>query len=200
MEIWKDINGFPGYQVSNEGRVRTFFRKKHYPSGYGTYRYISEESTIMKQSDDGNGYMKLMLYSQKDGRRYCKKVHRLVAEAFIPHNPCDDTVDHIQSGSDGKRNNHVENLRWIPREDNIRKAYRDGMCNKRIETQRKPVVATDLWSGGTLYFKSISEAAKILRIDNSSISHNLNGDCEKAGHYVFEYAGWEDILLYGGDN
>lgn len=46
MEIWKDIHNFPGYQVSNKGRVRSFLNKKHSKNN---------EPKIMKASDDGNG-------------------------------------------------------------------------------------------------------------------------------------------------
>ena len=200
MENWKDIDGFPGYQVSDQGRVRTFWKKKHYPTGYGTYRYLSDEPAIMSQSDDGNGYMKLMLYSKSDNRRVCKKVHRLVAEAFIDHDDRDDTVDHIRSGAYGKLDNSVSNLRWIPRSENIRKAYRDGVCDERIRRQNKAIVAIDLWTNEEYYFNSIRDAALTLGIDQSSISHVLRGDFEKTSHYVFEYAGREDMLLYGGDD
>lgn len=196
MEEWRDINGFPGYQVSNKGRVRSFWRRKHYPTGYGSYNYISDIPKIMSVSDDGNGYMKVMLYSE-DGRRYCKKVHRLVAETFIPNTHADYTVDHIRSGPAGKLDNSVENLQWISRADNIRKAYRDGMCNERIVRSYRPVVALDLWSGEELYFNSIKEASRELGIERSSISHVLIGDIEKVGRYTFEYAGREERLLYG---
>lgn len=135
MERWKDIDGFPGYQVSDKGNVRTFWQKRHYPTGYGTYRYLSDTPSLMSQSDDGNGYMKVMLYSKDDGKRYCKKVHRLVAEAFEQ-----------------------------------------------------------------LYFSSIKEASFELGIDRASISHILCGDYEKTSHYTFEYASWEDRLLYGFDD
>ena len=196
MEEWRDIKGFTGYQVSNRGNVRTFWKKKRYPTGYGTYRYLESTPTIMSQSDDGNGYMKLMLYSQEDNRRYCKKVHRLVAEAFIEHDAEHDTVDHIQSGRNGKLDNSVENLRWISRSENIKKAYRDGICDSRIRSQRKDIMVTDLWTGKERYFESIDEAARELGLNRTSISHVLMGDIDKLSHYTFEYAGREDRLLY----
>lgn len=200
MEEWRDIDGFLGYQVSDKGNVNTFWRKKHYPTGYGTYRYLSDNPALMSQSDDGNGYMKVMLYSKKDGRRYCKKVHRLVAEAFIDNPNNYDTVDHIKSGRAGKLDNSVSNLRWMPRSENIKKAYRDGACDERIRNQTIDIIATDLWTGEELYFDSIKEAAYTLGIDRTSISHALRGDCEKASHYTFEYANREDRLLYGFDD
>lgn len=198
-EEWRDIKGFPGYQVSDQGRVRTFFKKKHYPTGYGTYNYLSDTPSIMSASDDGNGYLKLMLYSKEDGKRYCKKVHRLVAEAFIEHDESDDTVDHIFSGEIGKLDNSVSNLRWVPRAENIKKAYRDGVCEDRIRRQRKPILATDLWTREEMYFPSIEIASRRLGIDRASISHVLLGDYEKTSHYTFEYLYGEDRLLYDTD-
>ena len=204
MEEWRDIKGFLGYQVSNEGRVRTFWKKKHYPAGYGTYNYLSDTPKIMSVSDDGNGYMKVMLYCHADGKRYCRKVHKLVADVFLPNNyeygQCDYTVDHIESGPQGKLNNAVTNLRWMPRADNIRKAYADGMHEDRIRRSWKPIIATDLWTGCECYFSSIKEASCMLGIERTAISHVLRGDNNRVGHYHFEYAGREDNLLYGDDD
>lgn len=201
MEEWRDIEGFPGYQVSNFGQVRSFWRKRHYPSGYGTYRYLSNEPIVMSQSDDGNGYMKVMLYSRLDGKRYCKKVHRLVAEAFIPqpYGDAEYTVDHIRSGPEGKLDNSIWNLQWITRRENIQKAYRDGVCNERIAQQRRDVIAIDLWTGREFYFESVREAADELGLASSAIPHVLNGDMWRTSHYRFEYAGLEERLLYGND-
>lgn len=200
MENWKDINGFPGYQVSDQGRVRTFWKRKHYPTGYGSYNIIGDTPKIMSQSNDGNGYMKVMLYNQSDKKRYCKKVHRLVAESFINHDSCYDTVDHIRSGAIGKLDNSVKNLRWVTRVENVQKAYRDGMCDERIRKSRQPIMAIDLWAGKERYFESIVEASRSLGVNNGSISHILSGDYERAGRYTFEHAGREEVLLYGGDN
>ena len=179
MEEWKVIEGFEDYQVSNKGRVRN-------------------KNRIMKTSDDGNGYQKLMLYNRKENKGYCKKVHRLVAEAFIPRKEGCDTVDHIISGPNGKLNNSVKNLRWISRRDNIKKAYKDGVCDERIRRQKKPVVMTDVWSGEKRFYKSIDDAANFNNMDRSNISHNLlNGSGITSEHYIFEYADREDILLNG---
>ncbi len=200
MEEWRDIKDFPGYQVSNQGRVRTFWRRKHYATGYGSYNYISDIPRIMSASDDGNGYLKLMLYSKTDGKRHCKKIHRLVAEAFIPCNIDGDvTVDHILSGSLGKLDNSVNNLRWMSRRENIQKAYREGMCDERIARQAVPIMAFDIWTGKEFYFYSIADAARALRLDATGISHVLSGRISRTSHYTFEYAGEEERLLYGND-
>ena len=205
MEEWRDINGFLGYQISNKGRVRSFWKRKHYPTGYGTYRYLSDTPKIMSVSDDGNGYMKVMLYCHDDGKRYCRKIHKLVADAFIPNVfeyglNADYTVDHIKPGPEGKLDNTVENLRWIPRGDNIRKAYQEGLHDDRIRCSWRPIIAIDEWTGEECYFSSIKEAAYMLNVDRTAISHVLRGDAYRVNRYRFEYAGREDVLLYGDDD
>lgn len=181
-EIWRSIPGFSSYEVSNCGRIRNL------------------DGRILSTSDDGNGYQKLMLYSD-DGYRYCKKVHRIVAEVFLskPTGIDDLTVDHIKSGADGKLDNSVYNLRWISRSENIKKAYRDGVCDDRINSQRKTIRCVNLWTYDELYYSSISEASEDLGIDRSAISHVLRGDIERTSHYVFEYVVGKERLLYDSD-
>ena len=199
-EIWKAIDRFDGYQVSNKGRVRSYWKKKRKEKGYGTYRLRTDDPYIMPTSDDGNGYQKLSMRSDRDNKDYCRKVHKLVADAFLPHGPEDgDTVDHIKSGPEGKLDNSVENLRWMPRGDNVRKAYEDGMHDRRIRNSQKDIFAIDLWTGDEIYFSSIKEASEELHIDRSSISHVLRGDFERTSHYRFEYAGNEGRMLYGSN-
>lgn len=197
MEEWKDIQGFRGFQVSNQGRIRSHWERKRCPTGYGTYRYYNKTPHILPMSDDGNGYLKVFLHSEENNKSYCKKVHRLVAEAFIPKpDGSDYTVDHIRSGKENKLDNSVDNLQWMPRRDNIQKAYLDGVCDERIARQNKPIVATDLWTMDTQYFHSIGDAAAELGVDRTAISHVLRGDCERTSHYIFEYAGREERLLH----
>lgn len=86
-EIWKDAPGFPGYQVSNAGRVRSF------------YRVLAPDSV--------KGYYRVRLY--RNGRVYRIFIHRLVAMAFVP-NP--DGLPQINHKNEIKIDNRAENLEW----------------------------------------------------------------------------------------
>lgn len=170
MEIWKDILDFPGYQVSNKGRVRSFWYRPTY--GRGAKRAIGVEPRIMPMSDDGNGYLKVCL--KKGGKNYMRKIHRLVAEAFLPAPPDPSyTVDHIQSGPVGKLDNSVENLQWLTRGDNIRKAWRDGANEPVRLTACQPVLVTDTYDDHSIFFRSIKDAAYYLGIDLEYLRHHL---------------------------
>lgn len=197
-EEWKDIEGFPGYQVSNKGQVRSFYEKKKAFGRWGGVERILHDKPqrTLLQSDDGNGYMKVFL--QNDQKRRCVKVHRLVAEAFIPRKEGCDTVDHIKPGPEGKLDNSVENLRWIPRRENIQKAYSDGVCDSRIDRSKVPVMVTDEWSGEEKYYESVRAAAEAINRHQSSISHAISkSGIGTVSHYTIEKAGEEDIMLYG---
>ena len=93
-EIWKDIDDFTGYQISNKGRVRSFHKYKMGQNKEADA--LVETPHIMRTtSDNGCGYLKVML--RRNGKSYCRKIHRLVAKAFVS-NPYDyDTVDHISN-------------------------------------------------------------------------------------------------------
>ena len=100
MEVWKPILEFQGlYEVSNIGRVR---RVAHYENN----RFFGERIKITRPDKDG--YETVALYH---GRQCVKtrKVHRLVAEAFI-ENP--DNLPQINHKDENKMNNHVNNLEW----------------------------------------------------------------------------------------
>lgn len=94
----KDIKGFEGlYQISDEGRVYSAYSKKY-----------------LKLRKDKDGYLLVNLY--KDKKQYTKKVHRLVAEAFIDNPEGKKEVNHIDCQRD---NNCVSNLEWMTHRDNV---------------------------------------------------------------------------------
>lgn len=101
-EIWKPIPNFPGYEISNRGRVRSFWKR-----GQGTWNKIDIPQRIRQPSIEGRGYLQISLW--KNGKNYCRLVHRLVLFAFIGPRPSGMEACHY----DGIRtNNFLENLRW----------------------------------------------------------------------------------------
>ena len=118
-EIWKDIQGCEGkYQVSTQGEVRSKQADgwRSLKQGYGEGRYAQVVISI-------------------NGKRYTRRVHRLVAEAFLenPHNK--PQIDHI----DGNHfNNRADNLRWAtPSENTNNPNTKANMRGKKKEQRRK---------------------------------------------------------------
>ena len=113
-EIWKDIEGYEGlYQVSTCGNVKSLPKVRR--NGTGTY--IQKEK-LLKPSNTSTGYKKVELC--KDGKRKSFKVHRLVAQAFIPNPENKREVNHIDGN---KHNNNVNNLEWVTSSENKLHAF-----------------------------------------------------------------------------
>ena len=111
MEEWKAIKGYEGlYEVSNLGRVKSLERKVKHP----IVREKTIKEKILKYNIDNNGYLYVTLY--KDGKSKSFKVHRLVAIAFIPNPNNKPDIDHINTN---KKDNRIENLRWVTKEENM---------------------------------------------------------------------------------
>lgn len=124
-EVWKDIPDFKGsYQVSDIGRVRSVDRVVTFNDG-SMRKYKGK--VLKPHVHKITGYEHLTL--SNDGRCNSKSVHRLVLETFKPHvNMNDLEVNHIDGN---KLNNHLTNLEWSTRHDNILHAYAIGlMVNK----------------------------------------------------------------------
>lgn len=148
-EIWKDIDGFGGkYQVSNQGRVRCFYRNKGW--------------RIMKQHIGGNKYPRVSLY--KNGEYIDCLVHRLVASAFID-NPTE--LPQINHKDEDRRNNRVENLEWCTVKYNLLYGNR---CKKIAKSLSKAVFQYNLQCELVRVFSSAKEAERETGADNRHIS------------------------------
>ena len=146
-EIWKEIEGYPNYQVSNMGRV------KRLSTGY--YRRTEK---ILKPQLQNNGYLHIKL-SQKDKTK-CILVHRLVAQVFIPNPNNLPQVNHI---NEDKTDNRVENLEWCDRKYNIN--YGNGI-SKRVKTNKENGTYKKI---GEINYKNFSKSILQFSKDNSFI-------------------------------
>jgi len=134
-EEWKGIEGFPGYRISNTGRVwsNKLMRCLNIP-----------------ESNDKDGYLRIGLWINNE--RWTHRVHRLVACHFIPNPEMKPTVNHKDKN---KHNNHFSNLEWHT------VAEQNAHRNLTYKCPTKPIV---LEKDGVEYpFNSTREAAVFLK-------------------------------------
>ena len=124
-EEWRPVVGYEGlYEVSSFGRVRSLDRQVRRPH---TGPYL-KPGRILKLGTHRQGYR--LAYLAREGSERAVKVHRLVAEAFIPNpqnKPC------VLHGRNGVSDNSVQNLRWGTQSENNLDTVRDG--NHRSSTK-----------------------------------------------------------------
>jgi len=117
-EIWKDIIGFEGYyQVSSKGRVKSVKRVLTMRNQVTTWQQEKPE-VILSLGKDSKGYFHVRLSPAGCNPRTAR-VHRLVAEVFLPP-PSEELIKNCKNigyilinHKDGnKENNCVDNLEW----------------------------------------------------------------------------------------
>lgn len=179
MEEWRDIEGFEGiYQVSNMGRVRSLAHEtngKHY------------KGKILS-SGVSAGYHLVRL--SKGNEKVSKRVHRLVAEAFIENLNELPEVNHLDGN---KNNNCVENLEWCTSKENKVHAWVTGLTKAPPAEMPKAVMQYDTNILIAVY-KSIKIASMLLDISSEDICKCCKGKRKSAGGYVWKYAKEGDVL------
>lgn len=165
-EIWKDINGYEGYyQVSNLGRVKSLPRWIYYSDG----RKYFYDGVILSFNTDHGGYSTVVLTINTNLET--KKVHRLVAEAFLP-NP--NNLPEVNHKDENKKNNQVSNLEWCNNDYNNHYGTRlERVQNILIETLGKPVVFTKIDTGEKFYYPAINIGIKELNLDPRAVQRCL---------------------------
>lgn len=124
-EEWKPCPGYHGYyEVSNLGRVKTAAIFIRHDGNWAEEGGYVKKLKIRNQQTNRYGYKTIKLC--KLGNCTQARVHRLVAQAFIPGGSPTHQVNHIDGD---KTNNRVDNLEWVSAKENMEHAWRTGLVN-----------------------------------------------------------------------
>ncbi len=147
----KSVKDFPDYYITSCGKVWSYRKNK-----------------FLKPSLN-NGYLQVVLANDKESKTF--KVHRLIAETYIPNPNNLPEVDHIDRDTN---HNWLSNLRWV-----------SSIENNSNKSNNKKVKCIEL----NKTFNTIMEVERELNINHENISKVCRGKRKTAGGYHWEYVG-----------
>lgn len=155
-----DIKGFESrYAVTSDGNV--WSHPKNVKGGHN--------GKWLKKNYDSDGYLLVGLSLGKRAVRKQAKVHRLVAEAFIP-NP--SNYLHVNHKNGDKTDNRVENLEWVTHAQNMHHAKMNSFVAKetargaKLNWQKVKDIRNSTLSQKALGIKYSVTVATISRVQN----------------------------------
>lgn len=157
IEIWKTIEDFPDYEISNLGRVR-------------------KGSLLLKQQTTIKDYKVVRLYTEKQVKGL--KVHRLVAFAFLPNPLNRNQINHIDGD---KANNKISNLEFCTGSENVQHAIKLGLMKPPFKSgslnPRAKLTNQDVQKIRQMLSLKIphSKIALVFNVCNSAISDIASG-------------------------
>ncbi len=155
----KEIPGYEGlYLITDDGQV------------------INERTNRVLKCSNKDGYRKIKLTKNKEEKTF--RIHRLVAQAFVP-NP--DELPQVDHKDEDKTNNHRTNLRWCTHQQNVNFHYENNPEKKQkiFYGPRKPRIASkQVIIDGTLYM-SIGQAAKYIAEDSGKNEATINKEIRR---------------------
>ena len=169
MKFGRPIEGYPGYAVSNGGRVKSL-KREVLRSGH----MMKLQECMLKPRALKKGHMYVNL--RRDNKATSTYVHRLVAMAFIGRPPPDKP--HIAHWDGDPSNNDVSNLRWVTPKENSADTARLGRHKRPggTESSRGKFSDEDLLKIlSKPAEKPIRTLAKELGVSHNAVGYVLRG-------------------------
>lgn len=191
--VWKPIPEYEGYyEVSSDGEIRSVNR-------YVNNRNSLVVGRVMRLNTGPSGYLQVGLC--KDGKRKNFKVHKIVANVFIPNTDNKPCIDHINTD---RTDNRASNLRWVTLKENSSNPLtiihskcgkekvigrRKSDChkfNKDAPNKPRPVHRYTLNGEHIDSFQSLLDAESVTGIEINGIKKALNKTYKHAGGYLWK--------------
>ena len=191
--VWKPIVGYEDcYEVSNIGKIRSIDRI------IGGNRNRIRKGQLISPQHSASGYLQVRLC--KFGKSKTYKVHRLVAQAFIPNPDNKPCVDHKNTN---RKDNRECNLRWVTPKENSnnplsKQHAKNGTIKETGENKRtcgkfkesvcntpKNIYCYNLSGVFLNEFQSMIEAEYVTKVEMSGIRKALNKTYKSAGGYLW---------------
>ena len=183
MIEWKDIDGYEGlYQVSNLGRVKSLDRYMNNKHGTKT---LKKGRILINSLVKRTGYLRVSL--SKNGNFISKRVHQLVAIAFIPNPNCYNQINHKD---ENKQNNCVDNLEWCNSKYNNNYGnhrLRISQTHNKNQKNSKKVYQYDKSNNLIKIWNSTREVGRFFNIDNNTISRCCRGKNKLLYGFIWKY-------------
>lgn len=154
QEEWRTVEGFPRYEVSNLGRIRSYVSHRR-------------KKIIVKPWKINSGYLSIRLNEKETRKGFL--VHRLVASCFIGKCPVGYFVNHKD---ENRMNNRADNLEYLTPKENIN--Y--GSAIDKIRESRSIKVVASFPDGTEIVFPSMQFASlKLGHKKSNEISRHILG-------------------------
>ena len=150
MEHWKVIPSYPLYEASNEGNIRN-----------------TKTKYVLKPYHVPNGYSQVRLSLGRTADFVVRRIHRLVAEAWIPNPGNKPTVNHKNRDH---HDNRVENLEWMSHAEQSDHLHSTTDKKQVVRRTQKAIIPNEEWKtveGFTTYL--VSNYGRVKRVDQANI-------------------------------
>lgn len=182
MEIWKVVEDYPLYEVSDKGRVKRLAHTKQiFRPDMGRYYIANRKEKMLKLTVNSDGYVCIKIYNDEGFTH--NLVHRLVAEAFINNPENKPTVNH-KNGV--KNDNSLGNLEWSTDKEQSEHANLINLIGDK--TRMRSVLVYDKEGHFLEEFACMKDAERAMDILQIRISEVCRGLRKTYKGYYFEYS------------